>query len=516
MLRFVLPALLFIVLLVHGSLLGLSDDEAYYWVLAQKLSFGYAYHPPAVASFIAFFQFLFGGIFGSHSSGIVRLPAALSSAMIFGMGLSWVKQLGLRSGFNALSSKDELKAAALLLSFFGFFGLSWMMVPDIPLFLGWMILFTHCWSLCFGNPTYKNYWGLCLGVILTLLSKYSGILAVFSAFLSLCIWAPRERLGLCLRFLLVGGFIGIIPSFVWNYSHEWASLLYQIRERHEGSAVSFSRYLRFWGIECVLAGPLVIGSFFKILFRFLRPTARRHREGVESYILVWTLPAAAVFCIQPLFSDFKPHWAFIVWWPVVLLLAWSVKQSEVNNLEPEKSAQRWFKFQSFYGAALGIFVLASCHFPLGGWIAQGFSRIRGVPGLPMDPRLDVTNDFYGWNELEAYIKMKGGPDYASWPVVGSRYQTAAQAKFSLSGMKVTLLPQDIKERDEWPNLHVSEALGPAWPKLTTAVLFVADNRYDSGPQFPSSHCDKLGRFETRRFSLLSRWIDVWHCVPQKS
>jgi hypothetical protein len=504
-----LPFLLFIVLLLHGSILGLSDDEAYYWVLAQKLSLGYAYHPPAVAGAIAFFQFLLGGIFGSHSSGLVRLPAALGSALIFGMSLAWLRDLGLKA-------KDEFKAAAVLLSFFGFFSLSWMMVPDIPLFLGWMILFTQSWKLCFGIPIKINCWALCAGVTLTLLSKYSGVLAVFSAFASLCIWAPRERLPVYLRFLFCGIFLGILPPFIWNYSHEWSSLLYQIRDRHEGGSLSLARYLRFWGIESILAGPIVIGYFFKILvqpiWRFFGRTSWSQRSGKQNaattsevfgqFIWVWVFPAAAVFCVQPLFSDFKPHWAFIVWWPVVLSLASVIT----------KSRWRWLRFQSLYGLTLGTLVLVSCHFPIGTWIAQSFSGAQKA----IDPRLDVTNDFYGWNELESYIQANWGSKYSLLPVIGSRYQTAAQAKFNLTQMSATLLPRDLKERDEWPDLSVSEGQGPAWPKLVKEVLFVADNRYDAGPQFPSSHCEKVGSYEKTRFNLLAKVIALWHCIPEKS
>ena len=29
--------------------LGLSDDEAYHWVLAHRPAFGYAFHPPGMA-----------------------------------------------------------------------------------------------------------------------------------------------------------------------------------------------------------------------------------------------------------------------------------------------------------------------------------------------------------------------------------------------------------------------------------------------------------------------------------
>src|SRR5690349_9660466 len=89
-----IPLIFFILIMTHGSILGLSDDEAYYWVLAQKPALGYAYHPPAVAWFIAGAQKLLGWLVGNHHSFLVRLPAVLSSTLILAWGLSWLEEVG--------------------------------------------------------------------------------------------------------------------------------------------------------------------------------------------------------------------------------------------------------------------------------------------------------------------------------------------------------------------------------------------------------------------------------------
>src|SRR3978361_2327780 len=88
-----IPLLLFTVILIHGSLIGLTDDEAYYWVLAQKPALGYAYHPPAVAWIISFFQTLLGWLVGTHRAGLVRLPAALSVGFILVLSLKWIERV---------------------------------------------------------------------------------------------------------------------------------------------------------------------------------------------------------------------------------------------------------------------------------------------------------------------------------------------------------------------------------------------------------------------------------------
>src|SRR3954462_8085650 len=101
--------MVFAAVLARGATMGLTDDEAYYWVLAQKPSLGYAFHPPAVAWFIALFQSIFGWVVGVHQPGLVRLPAAMSTAFILALSLSWLEQVGMKSS-------NRNRAAVVLLS----------------------------------------------------------------------------------------------------------------------------------------------------------------------------------------------------------------------------------------------------------------------------------------------------------------------------------------------------------------------------------------------------------------
>jgi hypothetical protein len=296
----------------------------------------------------------------------------------------------------------------------------------------------------------------------------------------------------------LGALASLMPIIIWNADHEWASLLYQIRERHGDGKISWIRFLRFWLIEVVVAGPVLIGFFFLFLKKLFQVSQPKEEKTRIWYFGIWILPAALIFCIQPLFADFKPHWAFVVWWPTAIALAWKYHSSQ----------SRWILFHRNSGLALGAFVLLSCHLPTGGWIGTQFSKAE------FDPRLDVTNDLYGWSDLASYMKSQFTPELLQLTLVGSRYQTASQAAFSLHGLlPVTLIPRDIKEREEWPNLEVSEAQGPAWPKLNSSVLYVTDNRYTAGPEFPQAQCQKIGKFEKKRFNLLVKWIEIWRCDP---
>ena len=71
--------LLALALLIQAVTVGLSDDEAYYWVLGQSPAWGYAFHPPGIGWSVWIFQFLLSWAFGSNSVFLTRLPAIIFS-----------------------------------------------------------------------------------------------------------------------------------------------------------------------------------------------------------------------------------------------------------------------------------------------------------------------------------------------------------------------------------------------------------------------------------------------------
>ncbi|MEK6704573.1 MAG: hypothetical protein AABZ06_02185 [Bdellovibrionota bacterium] len=489
--------ILFVLLLVQGATVGLTDDEAYYWVLAQKPALGYAFHPPAVAWLLAFVERIFSSFnFFTPTAGLVRLPAAFLAAGILGLALTWLKDTG-------VDSKDNFFCMAILVSFAGLFALSWMIVPDLPLFFGITLGFKYCWKVCSGSESGFDRAMIALGMTIAALSKYSGILAAGSAVLSILIWTKNSNRWRCIFWVLAGTAVGFLPALIWNFNHDWSSLLYQIRERHGDMDISFARYARFWLVEILLAGPVLMAAGIILL---LKKGIRFGKEpSIYSYCLIWFLPAAAVFCFQPLFADFKPHWAFAAWWPLTMMLTWACAIGG-------KMIRLIGSIQAGYGIALVLLIISSTHFPLGSL------AVEYVSGSVSDPKIDVTNDLYGWQDLKSFLEHKLGKEAFALPLVGSRYQTASQAAFNLraagaKGAQVTLLPRDIKARDEWPDFEVTDSTGPEWPRLAKPVLFVADNRYSSGPQFLSSKCEKIGRLEKQRWRYLAKWIDIWRCEP---
>jgi hypothetical protein len=147
--------------------------------------------------------------------------------------------------------------------------------------------------------------------------------------------------------------------------------------------------------------------------------------------------------VQPLFSEFKPHWAFIVWWPVLLAGVWYFSRKRELTL----------KLQTSYGLLMVAAIWLSCLMPLGMMLMKSSGNSL----------LDVSNDLYGWSGLKEAASEP-------LPVIGSRYQTASQAAFALGkGHVVALIPRDAKARDEWPEGDFADGFGPDWPKLLKPV-----------------------------------------------
>ncbi len=439
-----LVLLFFIILCAHALTTGITDDEAYYWVLAQKPALGFAYHPPLILWVIGLSQKIFSDTLDFSPLYIVRFPAVLIATLTFASALYWIRRAG-----------GKWNGALIFLSFVGWSALSWMMVPDSTLFLGYMWMFVSTWELCFRKEKQRYYFLLGVGVLLSILSKYSAVLGVFSAALCFFVWAPKPVLKKGLFIILACFFIALIPIVIWNATHHWESLLYQIEERHQNPHVDLWRYFRFWLAELFLTGPVLIPSIY-FLFR---------KDKRSWFILAWVLPGAAVFCVQPLFSDFKIHWAFIVWLPLVLAL----------SLDPLKG---WIKAQVGYGFILAGVIFISCHVPVVSFLSQKFI------GKPLDPLMDITNDLYGWSELYEHLRLLG---LENWPVIGSRYQTTSQAAFALR--------------------RVSEM------KESAPFLFVADNRYNAPPEFKNSKCRLQSTLETNRWGYLAKQIFIWKCEP---
>jgi hypothetical protein len=476
-----------LVWLFQAFTLGMSDDEAYYWVLSQNPSWGYAYHPPMIAWSMAavdwitgIFWALLGGPTELAHPGRMRLGAVAMSLFIFGMSLRWARTI-VRQEQNRELTHSE--AALLVLP--GLAAAGWMSVPDLPLFVGWWLAFLGAW-----HPEKKQAPVLLFfGALVGLLSKFSAVLFIGSAALSVIGYAPRAQRLRLLGALALGSTLALLPTLWWNLHNDWASIRYQFIERHQsGGHADGARYLRFWASQLLIAGPALIAAL-----AILKP-----KRGL---VLLWFAPAAAVFLVQPLFSEFKAHWALAAWLPLSLWIA----------THPERPG--WLaRLHAGWTLSLITLWIALCQLPLQAKWTEWWTQKKP------NPLWDITNDFFGWSELAPFIEEKTQGKLNQLPVLGARYQTASQAAFALQGRTpgVSLVGRGQTELQEWPRLNewLIHDSGQTWPTLKKPVLFVADNRYSAGPAFRNSSCEDLGELQTRRADYLAKSIRLWLCSPE--
>ena len=469
----------------HASRLGLSDDEAYYWVLAGRPALGYAYHPPVLAWIMALTERWIVGWGGTITPLTVRLPAIALSASLLALSLMWLKE-------NGVSFLKGTRAAWVLLSFAGIYALSWLVVPDLPLFLGEMMAILSVDRMIRGEKRTGDPIRLGVAVTISILSKYSGILIPISA----C-WigwtqsqspAVRKKIAAA---CVIGVALAALPILIFNARTGWGSLNYQLHGRHEGGSFSLLRWGRFWVIQVALVGPLL---FFAFWSRWKLAKTR-----ITQSLWAWALPPLLIYGLQPLYSEFKPHWALLAWFPFSLLLA---RGSEEPRLGSDLKFAPWRIAQYAHATVLFFVVAIGLHTT---WLPRLYQK--WMPDRAWSPLWDPSADLRGWDALKGVIPF-------GELVVGGRYQTAAQASFALRNRNdVTLLPRTPEQLDEWPNLKVTDVESGPHLSAIRQFYFVTDERYSAPPAFEKANCSRESRMTTMRDGVRGKVIEVYRCMP---
>jgi 4-amino-4-deoxy-L-arabinose transferase-like glycosyltransferase len=478
------PAFLFgllaVVWVLQAATLGISDDEAYYWVLSRTPALGYVYHPPLVAWLIRASEQLLGWS-ALPRELVVRIPGILMSGATVLLAAGWIR-------------RNRPSADARSLSWFilpGLAAMTWMMVPDHSLLLGWMLCFRASWAICESDhPRGRDLAILALGAAIGLLSKFSAILYCGSASLCLVLFARRSRLQSILA-LFIGIVVAAAPILIWNARNDWVAILYQFKSRHQGASFDLRRWGAFWASQLLFAGPLLMAAGAALVSK----VPRRRLDRAEMFVALWAAPAA-IFLFQPAFSAFKPHWALVFWLPVGVWAA----------LQP---LGRLARFHLAFTAGLLVISIAFTQFPLSSVVTRWWT------GRDPNPLWDVSNDLAGWSELPRIIAEQHLE--TELPVLGSRYQTAAQAAFALWPAQVaSLVPASPAEQLEWPRMDgaFDETSPGNWPRLLRPVLYIHDDRYQAGPAFLDATCERRASIDAPRYGVAPKRVHLWYCHPR--
>lgn len=226
----------------------LADDEAYYWVYAKFLDWGYFDHPPMIAMMIKAGGFLF------QNEISIRFFTVVASSLTL-----WIL-------FQLTDFKRTAQLFLLFLTVPAFHALGFISAPDVP-----MLLFGTWYLLRFKkyleDDSIKNVLALSLVIAALMFSKYHGLLLVIFTLI------PNYKL-LARKSFYVVFFLSLLfflPHLWWQYQNDFVSVRFHLFDRVRGH-YQFTYTTDYILGQLVFCGPILMFLFFakirKVQFAF--------------------------------------------------------------------------------------------------------------------------------------------------------------------------------------------------------------------------------------------------------
>lgn len=267
----------------------LQDDEAYYWVYARYLDWGYFDHPPMIALLIKMGTLFFGG-----ELGVRIVPLVLNTATIY----ITENLTGKKNPF--LFYAVALSVAVLQISGF-------VAVPDIPLMF-FTALFLLVYRNFLENESWKNALLLALTAAALLYSKYHGVLVVFFILLSNLKLLRNAKVYAAGTFALAL----FLPHLWWQSQHNWISFRYHLFESNVNPyKVSYTTDYILG--QFLLAGPLAGFLLWPAAFLF------RTKNSFERALKFLAVGFFLFFLLTTLKGKVEPNWTSPAIIPVMVL-----------------------------------------------------------------------------------------------------------------------------------------------------------------------------------------------------
>ena len=387
----------FLRLSVIGKL-GLTVDEAHYWVYSKFLDLSYYDHPPMIGYIIK----LFTDIFGINEFA-VRLP----SVIIFVI-TSWLFFLCIKKIFNERVAFIGIVLINVL-PVFSFLG-AVVTIPDSPLSLFWLLSFYLFINII--ETKEKKYWymlGITVG--LAFLSKYTAVMIYPSIILFLIcskenrFWFTRKEL----YFSMIISFIIFLPVVIWNIQNNWASFGFQLQHGFGKSLPSFSITLfgRSVGAQAGYVSPFLFIFFCYVAYVLIKDAFFKKQKDAL-YIASFSLPVLIFFNAIATFNEILPHWPAMGYLILTIYAAYII-----NKFWDNSKFRKIIYFSCGFALFLDLIVPIHCIYkfiPIEPFLPQKEAQ-KVEYGIPKAEIVDVSNDLFGWKELSSEINKV----YDSYP-----------------------------------------------------------------------------------------------------
>lgn len=337
LLLFLLLSILWIANIFQSAYTELHYDEAYYWMFAQNLDWGYFDHPPMVALLIKLGAFLPG------ETGVRFFTTFLQPVYLF---LFWLIIRRRDFGTRDVLIYFLVALSIPLLEINGFIA-----TPDAPL-----MFFTVFFLACFKKFLEKNSWlwsmltGLSMGLLAY--SKYHGAIVVISVIIANPSILRRGKT----YFAAFVAMLLLLPHFYWQYEHDFASFQYHLSDRSK--SFKFKYIFEYLGNVVGTFNPFLFPIFPIVLFR------ERFRDRFERTIMVLSVFFILFFGLSTFRGHVQPQWVL----PACLGVLFSV----VLYTRKTERRYRYVRNISFFTLFLFVFARLNLVFS---WIpvpAMGF------------------------------------------------------------------------------------------------------------------------------------------------
>lgn len=294
--------------LVLGATLELSNDEAYYWAWTtvaseggSPLSWGYFDHPPMVALMVWLSSFLPGSL-GVRFFSLLLLPLALY--------LFWSLIRPPRPSLRDAWIYVLVCFAMPILQLYGLLAL-----PDAPLLFFSVVVLWAFKRLVVRDRWIDVLW-LALSVALLGYSKYQGLLVILLLVLS----HPRTLRSPKIYVAALGTLILYLPHLWWQYHHGWPSFAYHIFERNE--AFEWENIGDFLLSLLLVFNPLFLYHCVWKGWRLSKNGSPRQTDSFHLFraLLVLAVGFVVFFSLSSLKKYVQVQWVL----PIVFPLVWAV------------------------------------------------------------------------------------------------------------------------------------------------------------------------------------------------
>jgi 4-amino-4-deoxy-L-arabinose transferase-like glycosyltransferase len=409
-----------LVRLLIAALAPLTDDEAYYRLLALVPAMSYFDHPPMIAWMIAAGRWLVG----DNAIGI-RLAAPLIS--LIGPFILW-RAASILFDWETAERATWIALAMPLLAVGGV-----IITPDTPSVLFWGLT---VWAMAELQISRNAYWWLAIGLFsgLGLLSKYTNLF--LGAGIGLWIlWIPAHRPWLRswqLWFAVALAGALALPVVIWNTQHEWASFARQFgRVAWGGESLTLRYIFEFIGAFLGLASPVIAILAAWGVWMVVRGAIRTQNPS-KAILVVVIMPLLLYFIVHATHDRVQPNWPAPLYPSLALCAAIAISRVA------QPHTRRWLQ-----SGAIGF-----------GFVLCGLLYAHAISPLPIGQSIaDPTSQMRGWAQLAAEVEKLRVDHAAKW-IATSGYATTSQLSFQLKSAPPVV---QINERLRYAHLPPIDA-----------------------------------------------------------